>query len=69
MDNYIKFQNGSLIKALHSNSNVRCNRSKIIGSQCYDIETGQFVFRELDTTKLIERYIPEYLFLGWLENQ
>ena len=47
-------------------SNVRGNRSKIIGSQCYDTETDQWVLMELDMTQPIDRYIPEWMYVEWL---
>lgn len=54
------------IQIIGDTQNRRGNRAKLIGAQCYDTETDQWVFMELDITKPIDRYIPGYLFLEWL---
>lgn len=68
----INFKNGSELKILcydPASKNVRGNRSKIIGSQCYDVETGQWVFREWNMDEPIGRYIPEFMFMVWAEEE
>lgn len=66
----IKFENGNEINSIHTdNKNIRGNRSKIIGCNCYDTETDAWVFCELNMSKLIERYIPEWMYTEWLINK
>jgi len=59
----IEFKNGSVIEASKSKTNnIRGNRSNIIGCSCYDIQEDILVFKYLDLSKPIDRYIPEILF-------
>ena len=66
---YINFKNGSKLKILCYDPAVelvRGKRSKIMGAQCYDTKTKQWVFLELDATQPIGRYIPEWMFVEWM---
>ena len=69
---YINFQNGNKLRIISYDpavDTIRGKRAKIIGAQCYDTETKQWVFMELDMTQPIDRYIPEWMFVEWLMKQ
>ena len=66
----IKFENGNEINSIHiGNKNICGNRSKIVGCNGYDIETDTWVFCELNMSKPINRYIPEWMYTEWLINK
>lgn len=71
-DTTISFSNGNELKILAYDPAVeiiRGKRAKIIGTQCYDTETKQWIFMGLDMTQPIGRYIPEWMFVEWLMKQ
>lgn len=57
----LKFRNGSEIKTVVSAGNTKGERSNFIGCMCYDTETEDFVFVNLDLRKPFTRYIPEWV--------
>ncbi len=58
----IKFNNNSRINTLDYTGNMRGERSNFVEGNCYDLETGNWVFMTIDLRKPIDRFIPEYLY-------
>jgi len=59
----IKFDNGSEIKSIHTNNNIRGERSHFYTCNCYDIETDTWIIKTIDMREPIERFIPEWCFM------
>ena len=43
------------------NKNIRGNRSNLILTNCYNVETGKIEFVEINLREPINKYIPEYI--------
>lgn len=56
----LEFENGSSISSIKSENVIRGERSNFVTTICLDINTGEYVLKEIDLRKPYDRYIPTY---------